>query len=39
VGWAGIIIKEKEYWACYEDGETEYGDSVENKTLVTWIEF
>lgn len=39
IGWAGIIINEKEYWACDEDGETEYGDSVENRVLVTWIEF
>jgi hypothetical protein len=38
VGWAGIIIDEKEYWACNEDGETEYGDIVENSLPITWIE-
>jgi ABC-type transport system substrate-binding protein len=38
VGWAGIIIDESEYWACDENGENEYGDSVENSFPVTWIE-
>jgi hypothetical protein len=38
IGWAGVIIDEKEYWACDENGETEYGDSVENTILITWIE-
>ena len=38
VGWAGVIIDEKEYWACDENGETEYGDSVQNTVLITWIE-
>jgi ABC-type transport system substrate-binding protein len=38
IGWAGIIIDESEYWACDENGETEYGDLVENSFPVTWIE-
>lgn len=38
IGWAGIIIDESEYWACDENGETEYGDSVEDSRSVTWIE-
>jgi hypothetical protein len=38
IGWAGIIIDETEYWACDENGETEYGDLVENSFPVTWIE-
>lgn len=38
IGWAGIIIDENEYWACDENGETEYGDLVENSLPITWIE-
>lgn len=38
-GWAGIIEGEKEYYACDENGETEYGDLVEESLPFTWIEF
>jgi ABC-type transport system substrate-binding protein len=38
IGWAGIIKDENEYWACDENGETEYGDSVANSFQITWLE-
>jgi ABC-type transport system substrate-binding protein len=38
IGWGGIIIDETEYWSCNEDGETEYGDIVEDSGPITWVE-
>jgi hypothetical protein len=37
-GWAGIIEGEKEWTVCDEQGETNYGDSVEDIIQITWIE-
>lgn len=37
-GYAGIIEGEKDYTACDEDAETEYGDLVEEPLETTWIE-
>jgi hypothetical protein len=39
IGWAGVLPDDKEYAYCDEDGETEYGDQVENIESFTWIEF
>jgi hypothetical protein len=38
-GWAGILPDENEYTYCDEDGETQYGDSIEKPEEFTWIEF
>jgi hypothetical protein len=38
IGWAGLLPDEHECWACTEEGETEYGDSVDSALQVTWIE-
>jgi len=38
-GWAGILPEENEYTYCDEDGETQYGDSIEIPQEFTWIEF
>ena len=37
-GFAGILEGELEYTACDEDGETEYGDFVEEIFAITWVE-
>lgn len=37
-GWAGLLAGEKEYIFCDEEGDTEYGDTVENAEPYTWIE-
>jgi hypothetical protein len=38
IGWAGLLAGEKEYIVCDEEGDTEYGDSVESAQSYTWIE-
>jgi len=37
-GHVGILPGESVYYVCDEDGETEYGDQVENSLDATWIE-
>lgn len=37
-GWAGMIDGEKEWAVCDEQGETNYGDYVEDIIAITWIE-
>lgn len=37
-GHAGILPGESEYLVCDEDGETEYGDRVEEVLDATWVE-
>lgn len=38
-GWAGIIEGEKEYTVCSTEGETDYGDMVDEVVEITWVEF
>ena len=38
-GWSGIIDSETEYTFCDENGETEYGDYVDEPLPCTWVEF
>jgi hypothetical protein len=40
-GWAGFLEEEDhyQYSICDEDGETPYGDRVEEPIAITWVEF
>lgn len=38
IGWIGHLDGEKEYYACTEDGETFYGESVTEVYPCTWVE-
>jgi hypothetical protein len=38
-GFAGFLPDETEYTVCDEDGETEYGDTVQEVLDITWVEF